>query len=183
MLGKAVLSLQVNFGLSSLGLVMVAESDGEVCAVFLGDNKENLVDELATSFPNVILHVNQSGAPSKLLTRVVNCIECPDTPINDLPLHFLGSSFQCEVWQALREVAAGEVITYAQLAANIGRPSAFRAVANACGANKISVLIPCHRVVRSNGELGGYRWGTARKKKLLVREGEFKEFALNHVCG
>ena len=168
--GKSLVSLNTGFGVSSLGLVLVAECAGEICAVSLGDDRLAMLNELHKSFPNV--PVNRAGSPqlSGLIARVVRCIENPDESRAELPLHILGTSFQCDVWRALQEIPPGEVRTYAELARATGHPDATRAVANACGANKLAVVIPCHRVVRSDGGLGGYRWGVTRKERLLNRE-------------
>ncbi|GHD47961.1 AraC family transcriptional regulator, regulatory protein of adaptative response / methylated-DNA-[protein]-cysteine methyltransferase [Marinobacter persicus] len=110
------------------------------------------------------------SARRKDLQRVLAAIENPGTPMPTLTLDLQGTSFQQEVWQAIREIPPGQTRTYTELARQLNKPKATRAVANACGANTIAVLIPCHRVVRSDGTPGGYRWGLARKKALLERE-------------
>jgi len=103
------------------------------------------------------------------LEQIVASIESPGRGL-DLPLDIRGTAFRRRVWQALREIPPGETVTYAELAARIGRPGSARAVAGACAANRIAVAIPCHRVIRGDGGLGGYRWGTERKRALLDRE-------------
>jgi len=168
--GQALVSLNTGFGVSSLGLVLVAESEGSICAVSLGDDRLAMLNELHKTFPNVPVNRAGSAALAPLISRVVRCIEDPDESASALPLHMLGTSFQCDVWRQLQKIPSGEVMTYTGLAQAIGHPDAVRAVANACGANKLAVLIPCHRIVRADGGLGGYRWGVTRKERLLNRE-------------
>ncbi len=147
-------------GKSTLGLVLVASSENGVCAILLGDDPELLVPELHRKFPKARL----SGGHADL-ANIIAFIENPK-----LPLDIRGTVFQQRVWQALREIPAGSTLSYAQVAGKIGSPKSVRAVAGACAANTIAVAIPCHRVVRSDGNLSGYRWGVERKRRLLDRE-------------
>ncbi|MGC9271870.1 bifunctional DNA-binding transcriptional regulator/O6-methylguanine-DNA methyltransferase Ada [Acidiphilium sp.] len=152
----------------TLGLVLVASTDRGVAAVTLGDDASALRDDLRSRFPNA--NVTADDAALNIRVRqVVALIEQPSMNV-ELPLDIRGSSFQCQVWQALRTIAPGRTETYGQIAARIGRPTASRAVAAACGANHLAVLIPCHRVVGADGNLTGYRWGVKRKRALLDLE-------------
>ncbi|MFV9651177.1 bifunctional DNA-binding transcriptional regulator/O6-methylguanine-DNA methyltransferase Ada [Pseudomonas citrulli] len=155
-------------GQCSLGAILVAQSARGVCAILLGDDPDKLVRDLQDQFPKA----NLMGADRRfeqLIAHVVGFIEAPALGL-DLPLDLRGTAFQERVWQALREIPVGSTTSYGQIAQRIGAPKAFRAVAQACGANSLAVAIPCHRVVRSNGDLSGYRWGVERKRQLLERE-------------
>jgi AraC family transcriptional regulator of adaptative response/methylated-DNA-[protein]-cysteine methyltransferase len=152
----------------SLGAILVAASDRGVCAILLGDDPDVLVRDLQDRFPRARL----SGGDrefDRLVARVVGFVEAPAVGL-DLPLDVRGTAFQQRVWQALREVPAGATTTYTRLAERLGAPRAVRAVARACASNAIAVAIPCHRVVRHDGALAGYRWGVDRKRALLARE-------------
>ncbi|TYK53847.1 bifunctional DNA-binding transcriptional regulator/O6-methylguanine-DNA methyltransferase Ada [Pseudomonas synxantha] len=153
-------------GQCSLGAILVAQSQRGVCAILLGDDPDKLVRDLQDQFPKAEL-VGADQDFEQLVAQVVGFVEAPAL---DLPLDLRGTAFQERVWQALREIPVGSTASYAQIAEHIGAPTAFRAVAQACGANHLAVAIPCHRVVRSNGELSGYRWGVERKRELLKRE-------------
>ncbi|MGI4814612.1 MAG: bifunctional DNA-binding transcriptional regulator/O6-methylguanine-DNA methyltransferase Ada [Janthinobacterium lividum] len=155
-------------GQCSLGAILVAQSARGVCAISLGDDPDRLARELQDRFPRATL-LGGDAAFEALVAQVVGFVELPALGL-DLPLDIRGTAFQERVWQALREIPLGETASYAQIAARIGAPKAVRAVAQACGANSLAVAIPCHRVVRSDGELSGYRWGVARKRALLDRE-------------
>lgn len=157
-------------GQCSLGAILVAQSTRGVCAILLGDDPDKLVRELQDQFPKANL-VGADRRFEQLIAQVVGFIEAPALGL-DLPLDLRGTSFQERVWQALREIPVGSTASYAQIAQRIGAPKSFRAVAQACGANSLAVAIPCHRVVRSNGDLSGYRWGVERKRQLLERERE-----------
>lgn len=161
-------ALRYAIGHTALGSILVAESDKGIAAILMGDDGAPLVDELRTRFPATILVEDQS-ALADLVARIAGLIERP-TDSFDVTLDVRGTSFQREVWTALRRIPAGARVTYAEMAARIGRPEAVRAVAAACAANVIAVAIPCHRVVRTDGSLAGYRWGAARKRLLLERE-------------
>ncbi|CRM00995.1 MULTISPECIES: bifunctional DNA-binding transcriptional regulator/O6-methylguanine-DNA methyltransferase Ada [Pseudomonas] len=155
-------------GQCSLGAILVAQSARGVCAILLGDDPEQLVRELQDQFPKADL-VGADRRFEQLIAQVVGFIEAPALGL-DLPLDVRGTAFQERVWQALREIPLGSTASYAQIAEKIGAPTSFRAVAQACGANRLAVAIPCHRVVRSNGDVSGYRWGVERKRQLLERE-------------
>ena len=155
-------------GQCTLGAVLVAQSRRGVCAIALGDDPEALVRELQDQFPNARL-LGGDAAYERCVAQVVGFIEAPALGL-ELPLDVRGTAFQARVWRALRDIPAGSTLSYSELAERIGAPRAVRAVAQACAANRIAVAIPCHRVVRQGGELGGYRWGVARKRELLRRE-------------
>jgi len=156
-------------GRCSLGAILVARSEQGACAILFGENPEELVRDLEARLPNVELSGGDSGS-EQLLTRVVALVEAPQLGC-DIPLDARGTAFQRRVWQALRQIPAGETASYADIAQRIGAPGSARAVAQACGANPLAVAIPCHRVVSSDGSLSGYRWGVERKRALLEREG------------
>ena len=153
----------------ALGRVLVAATGRGICAILLGDDEETLRRDLAARFPKAEI-VGGDAAFAATVAAVVRLVEAPEAAF-DLPLDIGGTAFQQRVWQALRRIPAGTTATYADIARAIGAPAAVRAVAMACGANALAVAIPCHRVVRSDGALSGYRWGTARKAALLAREG------------
>lgn len=155
-------------GQCSLGAILVAQSQRGICAVLLGDDPDTLVKDLQNQFRKAKL-IGGDADFELLIAQVVGFIEAPAVGLN-LPLDVRGTAFQERVWQALREIPPGTTVSYAQIAARIGSPKAVRAVAQACAANHIAVAIPCHRVVRSDGELSGYRWGVDRKRELLKRE-------------
>lgn len=155
-------------GECSLGSILVAATDKGVCAILLGDDPEALVRDLQDRFDRAEL-VGDDAAFEALVAKVVGLVEQPRLG-HDLPLDVRGTAFQQRVWQALQEIPAGETASYAQVAEQIGRPGAVRAVAQACAANALAVAIPCHRVVRTDGALSGYRWGVERKQALLQRE-------------
>ncbi|MEO6155276.1 MAG: bifunctional DNA-binding transcriptional regulator/O6-methylguanine-DNA methyltransferase Ada [Thermomonas sp.] len=155
-------------GQCSLGAILVACSEKGVCAISLGDDPDALLRELQDRFPHAEL-VGGDAAFEHLVSKVVGLIEAPNLGI-DLPLDVRGTAFQQRVWQALRQIPAGQTVSYAQIAEAIGSPRSVRAVASACAANTLAIAIPCHRVVRSDGAMSGYRWGVARKQALLVRE-------------
>lgn len=152
----------------SLGSLLIARSERGVCAILLGDDAGGLVRELAKRYPDADL-VRADEAIADLVPQVVEMIESPGKG-PELLLDVRGTTFQQRVWQALREIPVGSTATYGEIATRIGSPRAFRAVARACAANPIAVAIPCHRVVRSDGGLSGYRWGVQRKRVLLQRE-------------
>ena len=155
-------------GECSLGAILVAASAKGVCAIMFGDDPADLVNELQDRFAKAKL-IGGDSEFEKLVAKVVGFVEAPQLGLN-LPLDVRGTAFQQRVWQALRKIPAGETASYAEIAKRIGKPTAMRAVAQACAANKLAVAIPCHRVVRHDGALSGYRWGIARKQALLERE-------------
>ena len=159
-------------GECSLGAILVASSPRGVCAILLGDDPEMLVRDLQDSFPLATL-IGGDRDYDQLVAKVVGFVEMPRISL-DLPLDIRGTAFQQRVWQALGNIPLGTTVSYTELAAQIGLPKAVRAVASACAANKIAVAIPCHRVVRTDGSLSGYRWGVERKRALLEHEAELK---------
>ena len=152
----------------SLGAILVAATDKGVCAILLGDDPEALVRELQDRFPSAELDAGDADF-DQLVAVVIGFVEAPALGL-DLPLDVRGTAFQQRVWQALREIPAGSTVSYAEIAQRIGSPRALRAVAQACASNPLAVAIPCHRVVRRDGALSGYRWGVERKRALLDRE-------------
>jgi AraC family transcriptional regulator of adaptative response/methylated-DNA-[protein]-cysteine methyltransferase len=166
--GGGGIEIRFAVGACSLGSVLVAQSAKGVCAILLGDDPETLVRDLQDRFPRAQL-IGGDAAFEQTVARVVGFVEQPTRGL-DLPLDVRGTAFQQRVWQALREIPAGGTATYAEVAERIGAPGAARAVAHACGANHLAVAIPCHRVVRTDGSLSGYRWGVERKRSLLARE-------------
>ena len=155
-------------GQCSLGAILVAQSQRGICAILLDDDPDALVRDLQDQFPKAQLIGGDAGF-EQLIAQVVGFIEAPSMGLN-LPLDVRGTAFQERVWQALREIPSGATASYTQIAERIGAPTAVRAVAQACGANHIAVAIPCHRVVRRDGGIAGYRWGVDRKRELLRRE-------------
>jgi AraC family transcriptional regulator of adaptative response/methylated-DNA-[protein]-cysteine methyltransferase len=155
-------------GQCDLGAILVAATETGVCAIELDDDPEALVRRLQDRFPKAEL-VGADPAFEATVARVVGFVQAPGRGL-DLPLDVRGTAFQEKVWQALRRIPAGRTATYAEIARAIGMPRAVRAVAAACAANPVALAIPCHRVVRSDGALSGYRWGVERKRALLARE-------------
>ena len=161
---------EIHYGIveCSLGLILIARTTRGVCATLLGDDAGSLRRDLERRFPRSSL-LPVSIADDALLGQALALVESPGQRAS-LPLDLHGTPFQKRVWQALLEIGPGYTTTYAGIAARIGAPRAVRAVAQACAANPIAVAIPCHRVVRSDGGLSGYRWGVERKRALLARE-------------
>ena len=166
--GGARAEIRFAVGECSLGSILVARSERGVCAIFLGDDPDALTRELQDRFPRATL-IGADPAFEDVVAKVVGLIEAPGTGV-DLPLDVRGTAFQQRVWRALREIPAGSTASYREIASRIGAPRAVRAVAHACAVNPVAVAIPCHRVVRSDGGLAGYRWGVERKRELLERE-------------
>ncbi len=160
--------IEFAIGDCSLGAILVARSQRGVCAISLGDDPDLLLRELQDRFPRAELVGGDAGF-EQLVAQVVGLIEQPNLG-GELPLDVRGTAFQQRVWQALRRIPPGETASYAQIAQRIGAPTSVRAVAGACAANTLAVAIPCHRVVRGDGTLSGYRWGVERKRELLSRE-------------
>lgn len=169
---KGGVGLRIRFGIGacSLGAILVAATDRGICAILLGEAPEPILQDLQDRFPGAEI---VGGDPDfeGWMARVIGLVEAPGRGL-DLPLDIRGTAFQQRVWEALRRIPVGSTASYAEIARAIGLPAATRAVAQACGANPIAVAIPCHRVVRSDGALSGYRWGVARKRDLLTREAE-----------
>ena len=166
--GGAGAAIRFAVGQCSLGAILVAATETGVCAIAFGDDPAVLVHDLQDRFPKADL---TGGDPAfeATVARVVGAVEAPGLGL-DLPLDIRGTAFQQRVWQALRAIPAGRTATYTEIAAAIGAPAAVRAVAGACAANTLAIAIPCHRVIRSDGALSGYRWGVDRKAILLQRE-------------
>jgi AraC family transcriptional regulator of adaptative response/methylated-DNA-[protein]-cysteine methyltransferase len=160
--------IQFAIGDSSLGLVLVAGSATGLCAVFLGDDRRALRRELQCRFPDAAL-VEGDAAFGALAVRVIEFVESPGRGL-DVALDLRGTEFQLRVWQALREIPAGSTASYGEIASRLNRPKSARDVGGACAANPLAVVVPCHRVVKKDGTLSGYRWGVDRKRALLERE-------------
>ncbi|HEU0277431.1 MAG TPA: bifunctional DNA-binding transcriptional regulator/O6-methylguanine-DNA methyltransferase Ada [Rhodanobacteraceae bacterium] len=155
-------------GQCSLGAILVAATAKGICGISFGDDPQALVDELQERFPRARL-VGGDPAFEQRVARVVGFVETPRLGL-DLPLDIRGTAFQQRVWQALRAIPVGATASYSEVAMRLGAPQSARAVAAACAANPLAVAIPCHRVVRRDGGLSGYRWGVERKRALLARE-------------
>lgn len=165
--GGAGTAIRYSVVACSLGKVLVAETERGVCAVRFGESSRELTAELRREF--AFGEITEQITGSDLVRRVVACIDGHAID-PDIPLDIRGTAFQAKVWETLRKIPRGQTRTYAQIADAIESPSAVRAVANACGANPVAVIVPCHRIVRTDGTMGGYRWGMERKKKLLDQE-------------
>jgi AraC family transcriptional regulator, regulatory protein of adaptative response / methylated-DNA-[protein]-cysteine methyltransferase len=168
--GGAGAVIRFAVGESSLGPILVAASEKGVCAILMDDDPDALVRDLQDRFPKAKL-VGADADFEATVARVVGLIEAPRLG-HDLPLDVRGTAFQQRVWRALTELPAGSTASYGEVARAIGKPKAVRAVAQACSANALAVAIPCHRVVRNDGALSGYRWGVERKRALLDREAD-----------
>jgi AraC family transcriptional regulator of adaptative response/methylated-DNA-[protein]-cysteine methyltransferase len=161
-------SIRFVVGDCSLGAVVVAASEKGICAILFGDNPAAVIDDLRDRFPEA-QPIGDDQAFEQVMVKVVGFIEAPARGL-DLPLDPRGTVFQRRVWQALREIPAGSTATYSEIALRLGAPKEAYLVGEACAANPIAVAIPCHRVVRKDGTLAGYRWGFKRKRALLRRE-------------
>ncbi len=166
--GGANMQIRFAVGECSLGAILVAQSERGVCAIAIGDDADALTRELQDRFANATLIGGDAGF-ERLVAQVVGVVEAPGLGWS-LPLDVRGTVFQQRVWQALRDIPPGSTLSYREIAERIGAPKAVRAVASACAANTLAVAIPCHRVVRQDGALSGYRWGVERKRALLARE-------------
>jgi len=160
--------IRFSTGSSSLGHVLVAATAKGICAILMGDDPDALVADLRHRFPNAELTCGVADFEI-LVTRVTGLVESPSQPW-DLPLDLRGTDFQTRVWQTLREIPAGSTESYTGIANKLGIPKAARAIAGACAANPVAIAVPCHRVLRVDGGLSGYRWGIERKRTLLDRE-------------
>jgi len=160
--------IRYGFGDSALGGVLVARSGEGVCAILFGDDADALATDLAARFPHAHLQRDDSSMRADI-KAVAGVIEAP-TRDPQLPLDIRGTTFQRKVWSALRAIPRGTIASYADIAARIGTPASVRAVAGACAANPLAVVVPCHRVIKRDGGLSGYRWGIERKRALLQRE-------------
>lgn len=170
--GGAQTTIRFALGECSLGSILVAATDKGVCAISLGDDPDSLLRDLQDRFPNARLQGGDRDFEA-LVARVVGLVQAPGASAGlaaELPMDIRGTAFQQRVWQALRDIPPGATVTYSDVAQRLGLPKAVRAVASACAANTLAVAIPCHRVVRRDGSLSGYRWGIARKRALLEIE-------------
>ena len=165
---QAAEEIRFAVGSSRLGQILVAESAKGVAAVLLGDDPNELRRDLERRCPRATLRADDTGLRS-VVSQVIAFVESPARSLA-VPLDVRGSAFQRRVWEELRAIPVGSTVTYTQVAQRLGMPKSARAVAQACAANPLAVLVPCHRVVRSDGGLSGYRWGVARKRALLDRE-------------
>ena len=152
-----------------LGVVLVAKGERGVCAILLGDDADRLARDLRQRFPQARLR-NGGSELAPLLAKVASFLTAPAMGL-DVPLEMRGTAFQQRVWRALQEIPAGSTVSYTDVARRLGSPASAKEVGEACAANALAVAIPCHRVVRSDGGLAGYRWGVKRKHALLRREG------------
>ena len=168
--GGARTDIYFAVGECSLGCILVARTERGVCAISLGDDPDALARDLQDRFPEANL-LGGNSEFEQLISKVIGFVEAPALGLN-LPLDIRGTAFQRRVWQALQEIPAGATESYTSIANRIGSPNSVRAVAQACGANALAVAIPCHRVIRSDGGLSGYRWGVERKQSLLARESQ-----------
>jgi AraC family transcriptional regulator of adaptative response/methylated-DNA-[protein]-cysteine methyltransferase len=167
--GGSGATIRFAIGACSLGAILVAATGKGICAILMGDDPDLLVRDLQDRFP----HAELRGAEADFeatVAKVVGLVESPGIGL-DLPLDVRGTAFQQRVWQALRAIPSGSTVSYAELAQRVGLPAGARAIAGACAANPVAVAIPCHRVVRQDGSISGYRWGVERKAALLKREG------------
>ena len=153
---------------SSLGKILVAATDRGISAVYLGDAESTLSDELRNEYPSAEISPAPDGF-QRWVKEIVQRVE-GNPPRLELPLDLQATAFQRRVWQELQRIPSGTTRTYSQVASALGRPKAVRAVARACATNPVSIVVPCHRVIRQDGNLAGYRWGLARKQKLLTQE-------------
>ena len=167
--GALGVAMRAAVGRCSLGHVLVAATARGVCAVTFGDSEAALLTELGARFPRARVE-EADDATLALLARVIALVDATSRGADDLPLDLMGTAFQQKVWRELRTIPRGETVSYGTLAKRIGSPLAVRAVGTACGRNPVAVVVPCHRVVREDGALGGYRWGLPRKEKLLAQE-------------
>jgi AraC family transcriptional regulator, regulatory protein of adaptative response / methylated-DNA-[protein]-cysteine methyltransferase len=168
--GGAGEAIRVSIRTCSLGLVLIAATQRGICTIEFGNDEAALTTRLSTRFPNAVL-LTSDPQFNEWLERLLSYIEAP-TKAMDLPLDIRGTVFQQQVWKALQEIPVGTTASYLDVAQKIRKPKAARAVATACASNALAVVIPCHRVVRGNGELSGYRWGVERKRKLLEFEAQ-----------
>lgn len=167
--GGSNTEIRFALGETSLGSVLVAASDKGVCAILFGEDPSSLAEDLQTRFPKANLRGGDRTF-EKWVAKVVGFVEAPRLGL-DLPLDLRGTAFQRRVWKALQEIPIGSTASYSEVAKKVGAPGSARAVAQACASNRLAVAIPCHRVVRNDGGLSGYRWGVERKRALLQREG------------
>jgi AraC family transcriptional regulator of adaptative response/methylated-DNA-[protein]-cysteine methyltransferase len=171
--------MSINYAIAQcpLGLLLVAVTEKGICSVTLGEEGKTLTDSLRAEFPEAEIANDEEGLQTQVRALLAHL--AGQEPHPDLPLDVRGSAFQKRVWEELRRIPYGQTASYGEVARRIGRPTATRAVARACATNPAALVTPCHRVVRENGDLGGYRWGVERKRKLLEKE---KSAALKHAA-
>jgi AraC family transcriptional regulator, regulatory protein of adaptative response / methylated-DNA-[protein]-cysteine methyltransferase len=175
-------AIRYTTGKVDLGVVLVAASAKGVCALLLGDDRESLIRDLRDRFPLAVLLEGEAELLS-ILPEVVRFLATPATGL-DVPLDIRGDAFQQRVWAVLQAIPAGSTASYSDVAQRLGSASLAKDVSEACAANALAVAIPCHRVVRKDGRLSGYRWGVARKRALLAREGvTLKDSVVRHRPG
>ncbi len=167
--GGKGLVIRIAIGQCFLGNVLVGATESGICAIEFGDDPEIMKRQFVERFSNANV-VSDDRDFNDWLDEVVEYIETPELGL-DLPLDIQGTAFQRRVWDALKRLPSGTTVSYGELASKIGSPTSARAVAQACASNRVAVAVPCHRVVRQDGELGGYKWGIERKRMLLRREG------------
>ncbi|MBE0583112.1 MAG: methylated-DNA--[protein]-cysteine S-methyltransferase, partial [Desulfofustis sp.] len=173
--GGAGLTIRFACAPCFLGWMAVATTDHGICAIELGDDRQAVSAQLRHHFPKAELE--EAGPEfSTVVAEVIALLETPPRTV-DLPLDIQGTAFQQQVWQVLRQIPPGSTLSYGEVARRLGRPRAVRAVAGACAANKLAVVVPCHRVIGSDGALSGFRWGIKRKRTLLQRESAATETA------
>jgi AraC family transcriptional regulator, regulatory protein of adaptative response / methylated-DNA-[protein]-cysteine methyltransferase len=160
--------IRFTVGQTVLGKVLVGRSQRGICAIFLGEDAQALHDQLASEFPGIELQADEASLQREL-TQVIGFVD-KDTSEGVINLDIGGTDFEQKVWQALCGIPMGKTRSYGEVARDLGVPEAVRAVAGACAANVLAIAIPCHRVVRSDGSISGYRWGVERKRALLVEE-------------
>src|SRR5262249_50695870 len=162
--------MSINYAIADcpLGLLLVAVTDKGICSVTLGEEGEALTDNLRAEFPQAKIASDENGLQPQVRALLAHL--AGQEPHPDLPLDVRGTAFQKRVWEELRRIPYGQTASYGEIARRIGQPTATRAVARACATNPAALVTPCHRVVRENGDLGGYRWGLERKRKLLEKE-------------
>jgi AraC family transcriptional regulator of adaptative response/methylated-DNA-[protein]-cysteine methyltransferase len=167
--GAPTETLRFGYGESALGAVLVAESPLGVAAIFLGDDRAKLLRDLKAAFPGATLVADEAA----LATTIAKAVALADAPHlgTDLPLDLRGSTLELAVWEALRSVPPGETRTYGALAKALPMPATAQDVGAACAANRLAVAVPCHRVVKADGSISGYRWGVPRKRRLINLEG------------
>ncbi len=169
-MNQPLTTIHYSCGSCSLGLVLYAVNAAGICAILLGDNPNTLRTDLRRRFPDAPL-VQADAELAKELGTLLDHIERPTANLAlPRPLALTGTTFQKQVWQTLQAVGCGETVSYTELAARLGKPTATRAVAGACAANPVAILVPCHRVLRSDGGISGYRWGVERKRRLIDLE-------------
>lgn len=161
-------TIRVATGRCWLGVVLVAVSDKGICAILLGDDSEALANDLAHRFPNAMLAAGDEDA-TRQLAQVIRFVESPTQGV-DFPLDLRGTPFEQRVWQALMAIPAGSTASYGDIARRLGEPRMAREVGEACAANALAIAVPCHRVLKADGGISGYRWGVRRKRALLQRE-------------